>query len=333
MHASDVLRQTKPGCLATLSQSSSLILHHGWAAATVRHYAAAVNRFFSFESESGQFSFPITAEAIYDFICWCKDNSDGHSVLSSTTKRYLTGLKMWHVLHDAPFPDVNSHRVRLLFKAARLTEVSQPSKRPGATLMDIYNISQRLIDGSQRSLVLRGVLLVSFWGLARLGEVSRHPDHPHVFIRRKDVTFNAKLTKATIRLRLAKTAAPGEDQFIKLNKQPNCLDPIDALRAILSQIPGDKTNPLFPGDSIQEPVRRENIIQLLKTTHDGRSPLSGHSLRIGGASLRAHYGNPVSSLKKAGRWRSSCYQLYLRKYSKRTAHETSELAKSLRYIE
>lgn len=332
MHASDVLRQTKPGCSSTLSQSSNLILLHGWAAATIRHYAAAVNRFFSFEIEVGHVSFPITTEAVYDFICWCRDSSDGNSVLSNTTKRYLTGLKMWHVLHDAPFPDVNPHRVRLLFKAARSTEVSQPSKRPAATLMDIYNISQRLLDGSRHSLVLRGVILVSFWGLARLGEVTRHTDHPSVFVRRQDVSFNTKGTKATIRLRLEKTAAPGEDQFIRLTKQPNCLDPINALQDILSQIPGDKTSPLFPGISIQEPVKREDVLRLLKSIPGGQSSLSGHSLRIGCASLRAHYGNPVASLKKAGRWRSSCYQLYLRKYSVRTADETSKLAKTLRYV-
>lgn len=109
MHASDVLRQTSPGTSATLSQASSLLLHQGWAAAIVRHYAAAVNRYFSFAEHEGLLSFPITSEAIYNFICWCKSNKDGHTVLSNTTKQYLTGLKMWHVLHNATFPTVNPH--------------------------------------------------------------------------------------------------------------------------------------------------------------------------------------------------------------------------------
>lgn len=118
MHASDVLRQTQPGSFTKLSQASDLILLHGWAAATVCHYAAAVNRFFNFMEKTHRYPFPVTSNAISNFICWCRDNDDGYTVLGNTTKCYLTGLRMGHVLHDAPFPNINTHRVRLLFKAA-----------------------------------------------------------------------------------------------------------------------------------------------------------------------------------------------------------------------
>lgn len=329
MHASEVLCQTSRGTVAKLSQASHLILHHGWAAATIRHYAAAVNRWFSFAETKGYRSFPITTPAVYEFICWCRNNDDGHTVVSNTTRRYLTGLKMWHVLHDVAFPPVNPHRIRLLFKAARSSEVSTPRSRPGATLSDIHRLLQLLGDVSRQSLILKALILVSFWGLARLGEVTRHTDHPLVFIRRQDVSIDSGGKKATIRLRLAKTAAPGEFQFIHLTQQPNCLDPISALQRILEEIPGNRTDPLFPGTSLREPIRREVVLRVLEQVRSGGSPLSGHSLRIGGASLRAHYGNPVSSLKKAGRWKSSCYQLYLRNYSPRVARETAELAKKL----
>lgn len=111
MKASDVLCQTSRGKFATLSHASHLILHQGWAAATVRHYAAAVNRYFSFAELKGDHSFPIKTPAVYEFICWCRENEEGHTVLSNTSKRYLTGLKMWHVLHDVVFPPVNPHRI------------------------------------------------------------------------------------------------------------------------------------------------------------------------------------------------------------------------------
>lgn len=332
MPASDVLCQTSLGSFTKLSHASHLILHQGWAAATVRHYAAAVNRYLCFAEQRGHRSFPISTTAVYDFICWCRDNEEGHTVLSNTTKRYLTGLKMWHVLHDVSFPPVNPHRIRLLFKAGRSSEVSTTRSRPGATLTDIYRIIQLLDDVSRQSLVLRGVVLVCFWGLARLGEVTKHADHPQVFIRRKDVVIDSNGNKATIRLRLAKTAAPGEYQYINLRKQPNCLDPISTIERIMKEIPGRSGDPLFPGTSRHEPVKRESVLKILQEVRSGGSSLSGHSLRIGGASLRAHYGNPISSLKKAGRWKSSCYQLYLRKYSQRVASETAALAKNLRTI-
>lgn len=249
MHASNILCQTSRGAVANLSHASLLILHQGWAAATVRHYAAAVNRYFCFAELKGYRSFPITTTAVYEFICWCNDNKEGHTVLSNTTKRYLTGLKMWHVLHDATFPPINPHRIRLLFKAALSSEVSTSRSRPGATLSDIYRLIKLLDGASRQSLILKGLILVSFWGLARLGEVTRHTDHPLVFIRRQDVIIDSKGTKATIRLRLAKTAAPGESQYINLTRQPNCLDPISALQCILRDIPGNGADPLFPGTS------------------------------------------------------------------------------------
>lgn len=330
MHAFDVLRQTKPGSFAELSQASKLILDHGWAAATVRQYAAAVNRFFTFMKKTQRYPFPVTADAIYNFICWCRENDEGDTVLGSTSKCYLTGLRMWHVLHDAPFPDLNAHRIRLLFKATLSTETPKKRTRPGVTLMDVHHLYQCLTDNSRSSLVLKAVLLVGFWGLARLGELTLHPDHPLVFIRSKDVTFNANNTKATIRLRLAKTAAPGESQFIKLSRQPNILDPVSALESLLNKLSGGPNDPLFPGSSSSEPLRREKFILFLKDyrSHQ-KQPLTGHSLRIGGASLRSHYGSSVNFLKKAGRWKSSCYTLYLRKYDKKIANATAALASAL----
>lgn len=329
MHASDVLRQTSPGSFAKLSQASSLILHHGWAAATVRHYAAAVNRFFSFMESTQRYPFPITSNAVYNFICWCRDNDEGSTVLGNTAKRYLTGLRMWHVLHDKPFPLINPHRVRLLFKASLSIEGPRKHVRQGMTLMDINKLFNSL-DNSQLSLVLKAVLLVGFWGLARLGELTLHADHPSISVRRKDVIFGTNGSKATIKLRQAKTATGGEYQFLCLTKQPNVLDPVSILRRLLTDIPGKPSDPLFPGPSQSEPLRRDMFILFLKRyTTAGRSSLSGHSLRIGGASLRAHYGCSIDSLKKAGRWKSSCYQLYIRKYSKKTAKETVALAKAL----
>lgn len=329
MHASDVLRQTSPGSFAKLSQASTLILLHGWAAATVRHYAAAVNRFFSFMKNTKLYPFPITADAVYNFICWCRDNDEGKTVLGSTAKQYLTGLKMWHVLHDRPFPSINPHRVRLLFKAALSLEVPTKRVRQGITLMDVHNLFSSL-DESHSSLVLKGVLLIGFWGLARLGELTLHVDHPSIFVRRRDVTLSSGDTKATVKLRLAKTASTGEYQFLRLSKQPNILDPVAILRRLIDEIPGRPDDPLFPGTTRSTPLRRDTFVLFLQQyTNSNNSSVSGHSLRIGGASLRAHYGCLVDSLKRAGRWKSSCYRLYVRKYNTTTADETVALAKAL----
>lgn len=331
MQACTVLRQIKPGSYRTLSKASSLILNHGWAASTIRHYAAAVNRYFLFTKKYSIDSFPATTDNIYDFLCWCGENEDDNTVLSNTIKRYLTGLRMWHVLHDADFPPVNINRVRLILKATRKKELAPDPKRVGFTLMDVHRLVKDIDVLVQGGLVQRGVILVGFWGLARLGELTRANDHPEIFIRRKDISFNDDRSHAKIKLRLAKTAAPGEAQYIHLAKQPNTLDPINAVLSILRHVSGSPDDPLCPNEDRSEPVRKSLIMKYIrKFKPPNDRTWSGHSLRIGGASLRAHYGNSAESLKRAGRWRSSCYKLYVRKYDKQTAAETAALARRLR---
>lgn len=172
MQSYNILKQLKPGRIEKLSDTSSLILHHGWAALTVRHYAAAVNRYFLFANKTGTASFPATTNSIYKFICWCNDNKDNNTVLSNTTKRYLTGLRMWHVLHDTPFPIVNNHRVRLLLKASQKIELNRPSTRIGFTLIDVHRMVKDLNTQELQHIFLRGVILTGLWGLERLGELT-----------------------------------------------------------------------------------------------------------------------------------------------------------------
>lgn len=331
MHAQKVLRQIKPGSFKPLSKASTLILEHGWAASTIRHYAAAVNRYFLFTSKNGINPFPATTDSIYDFLYWCSDNEEQNTVLSNTIKRYLSGLRMWHVLHDTPFPSVDVHRIRLILKATHKKELIPDARRIGFTLMDIHQLIKDLNVSIKTDLVLRGVILTGFWGLARLGELTRSNDHPGIFIRRKDITFNKDHSHAKIKVRLAKTAAPGEYQYINLAAQPNILDPIKALVSILENISGDPDDPLFPGECSNDPIRKSMIVKHIKKFKPpGDKTWSGHSLRIGGASLRSHYGNSTDSLKRAGRWRSSCYKLYVRRYDKATANATTVLARDLK---
>lgn len=330
-HALEVLRQTSPGVFANLSSTSTFILNHGWTAATKRHYAAAVNRYFQFMENTQHYPFPTTADAMYDFVCWCTTNKNIRTVLSDTTKRYLTGIRMWHVLHNVPFPDINHHRVRLLLKAAKVTQTPPTPTRTGFTLMDVHRLIHSLDNSGSANNVLRALILVGFWGLARLGELTLSSDHPDVFIRRKDVSVNATGSSMKIRIRLAKTASPGEIQLIHLRKQPNELDPISAVMCVLHEIKGGPADPLFPGLHPTTPISRNSVISFFEKFKPEKGlSWSGHSLRIGGASLRAHCGCSVRALKKAGRWKSSAYKLYVRPYDKKTAFATDELARTLR---
>jgi hypothetical protein len=61
----------------------------------------------------------------------------------------------------------------------------------------------------------------------------------------------------------------------------------------------------------------------------GFPDLTGHSFRVGGASLRYAIGVPVEEICRLGRWTSNCYKLYLRVYSKEDIIATLELLRTL----
>lgn len=318
----------------SLDNPSLFILRHGWAPATTRQYAAAVNKFLVFLSATNEAhaTQPFRSRLIYRFIIWCSASSSKR-VSTSTIKRYLSGLRMWHCLHDKRFPAVDTHRIRLLLKSCTRTEERSSTKvRVGLTLRDVLSLTDELTTTSRMDLVTKTIILVGFWGLARLGELVENRDHPNIFIRRKDVFFYDNGSRAKIALRLAKTAKPGEIQHLHLNAQPNRLDPINALRALLQRIPGTPDDPLFPGTAPGRAMHRSLISNFLKANGPSDShKWSGHSLRIGGASFQRHAGRSVRSLKRLGRWQSDAYKIYVRKYSPGLRRSTLSLCARLHF--
>lgn len=319
------------GCL---NKPSQFILEHGWAPATTGQYAAAVNKFLVFLSTTHHADklLPYNSKLVYQFILWCSASSSKR-VTTSTIKRYLSGLRMWHSLHEAAFPQVDVHRIRLLLKSCARTQVISSGKiRVGLTLRDVVTLTDELTTTSKLDLVVKTIILIGFWGLARLGELTASRDHPDIFIRRRDVNFKGDGTSARIALRLAKTARPGEVQYLILNSQPNRLDPVNALHAVLQRIPGDPDDPLFPGASPGKPMHRSLISAFLKANGPADThQWSGHSLRIGGASFQTHAGRGVKSLNRLGRWRADAYNLYINRYSTKLQRSTTALTKQLHF--
>lgn len=328
------LLRTSPSCTVTRDDITIFILTHGWAAATTRQYAAAVNKYTKFfltrDIESSML--PVTSKDVYMFILWCA-SSTNTKISSSTIRRYLTGLRMWHTLHGQPFPSVDIHRVRLLLKSCAKSEVKKVRRiRCGLNLQDILDLTDRLTSDNIVDLVTKAVILVGFWGLARLGELTLHPDHPLIFLRRRDVKFSSDGRHATLRLRLAKTSAPGEAQLIRLRSQPNRLDPINVLHELLLRVPGESLDPLFPGSNLSVPISRSHIVRFLKSNGpQDKNMWSGHSLRIGGASFQSFIGRPLVSLKRLGRWKSSSYKRYVRRYSPELGASTLTLSSLIHF--
>lgn len=90
------------------------------------------------------------------------------------------------------------------------------------------------------------------------------------------------------------------------------------LQSIIQSRPERRRSPVSPlfQTNIGHPITRAIFVRWLKSsltaigTSDNR--LKGHSLCIGGATELQAMGVPDTMIQAAGRWRSSCYQLYIR---------------------
>lgn len=120
-------------------------------------------------------------------------------------------------------------------------------------------------------------------------------------------------------VRGAKTARPGVAQPILLNRQPNKLCPVNAVLRRLRTATGAGES-LF--GYVSQDVSRINLTRSVVVSRCqqvwrsyGWELLSGHSFRVGGASLRAALGVDHSDIQRLGRWTSDCYKLYIREYN------------------
>lgn len=318
---------------------SALQLHllYGWRDSTLKSYNGAVKKFLAYWASTSQppFVLPASPADIYGF-CWWAGRVNGaatdHDISSKTLSNYLSGLKAWHLFHDVVYPHVTAERVAVLLRASARADALVPKTPPKPPIMIEHMMALfiKLADGSERDQAVLDVAICTFWGLARLGEFTYDSQIGKPSWLNSVLREDAHVSPGSISIsvRGAKTAKAGESQPILLNAQPNCLCPVRAIRRRLASA-------LEPDDSLfgywERGVRvnltRSAVIRRCKDVWDveGWTTLSGHSFRVGGASLRNALGINHTDIQTLGRWTSSCYLIYLRTYTEEEIKRTSSI--------
>ncbi|KAH9819129.1 hypothetical protein DFH28DRAFT_856722, partial [Melampsora americana] len=136
--------------------------------------------------------------------------------------------------------------------------------------------------------------ICAFWGLARLAELTYdNSEGPTSWLNSlwfSDVTSEAETATVCLHIRGAKTAKAGVAQRILLNSQPNVLCPVEAVKRRL-RTTTTGTDSLFGyggSDGIRRNLTRSQVVaRCVRIWHEhGWHGISGHSFRVGGASLR-----------------------------------------------
>ncbi|KAI7933353.1 hypothetical protein MJO29_016915 [Puccinia striiformis f. sp. tritici] len=322
--------------------STNLHILSAWEKSTLLGHNCAVKKYLAFSGQRGRtkFNLPLSAADVEDFCMWAGRNnyiSNPKKINATTLKKYLVGLKAWHTFHAVRFPDWNRDRLTLILKGSTKADkaTTNTRKKPAVMLWHLVFLYNTLCKGSNFDRALADLVLVAFWGLARLSELTYDSDAGDVYhsksILTSDVTFSPDGTlprTVLLTVRGAKTAGPGESQLIALGSQPNVLCPVRAVERRLAET-GSTPTSLFgynAGSVRMHLTRRRAVDRIQQVLFDGgHEHLLGHSFRVGGASFRNAYGMSSEDICRIGRWVSSCYRVYLRQYSQQDVHRTSKL--------
>lgn len=161
------------------------LMSGSWALSAIEGINTAVRKLLAFGEENKikkSALIPLSNRLLHEFIVWAGRslesplvNNQKHKIKAATIDSYITGIKSWHLFHDEFFPDTQSHKTRLLLKAAEAGDAElgllRQRDKPPVLLKHLGQLLQSLTKGGGREQAALMIALMAFWGMARLGEL------------------------------------------------------------------------------------------------------------------------------------------------------------------
>jgi hypothetical protein len=289
------------------------LLLEGNAGTTSTTYKSGMNRLGGFAVGLGialSALFPATVHCLLAFST--RLFIDG--LAAATIRSYLTAVRSFSVDAGYSLDAFGNARLKRLLRAIeRRRPPGKAKKRLPLTTAVLGLIIPFISITSLHGVVLRAILCVGVFGLFRAGELVTKNRFSCILLRKDAKWFPDRVE---ITLAQSKTDYFREGVTVKVFKVGSLLCPYTALirawHAAPLQRPGA---PLFQQLS-GHPVTYKSFVAGLRSALDAagldRKAYAAHSMRIGGASSLAAAGVPAATIKTLGRWRSLCYQRYVR---------------------
>lgn len=317
-----------------------------WMGSTLKGYSSGMAKFIEFkEKTAGGFNAdaPIKDDDIYDFIAWAgksqvqKDNGPNREIASGTIKNYLNGIRAWHVIKHRRVPSASTEVVGMLLNATERMEEQKSLETMKQPVMvhQLFDLVRYCHKRSPEHDLVASTAIVAFWGMARLGELLRDSAGDGALLRHH-VEFGESDGERFVQLHLrkAKTARKGEIQIIHLRRQHNILDPVAAMERLMrSNTRSDRDDLVFavPRGGRMVALKKARFLKLAEEIWGTASigTWSGHSFRVGGASLRFNLGTSMKRIARQGRWKSLTYLRYLKAYTEDDIKYTIEFLRAI----
>ena len=281
---------------------------------------------------------PASFEVLHSFALWVVTdpkaldaslvaNTRFEPVSIATARKYLSGIRAWHIAQGWPEPLSKEAHKRIEWSLRGLQNIfgsrTRPV-RPPITIPMLRALRATLDLSNTFDACIWAMACCAFWGMMRFGEVSvksRKDFDGAKHLKRSDAFMGYDLDgKRYARLDLpsAKTAAAGEIQSVYVVPQSD-LCPIEALTNMAKVTPAGASDPLFSWTdktgTIRPMVKDKALARINAILQAwGWGTAFGHSFRIGGASFYLAQGKNPEHIRIAGRWKSLAYQVYIRSF-------------------
>lgn len=291
----------------------------GLAPSTSKSYMTGQTHFVRFAAArqlSASSIFPVSSFVILAFVTYLFALTTTLSY--NTIKSYLCHVKMLSKTLAADTTAFSCERLAYALRSIRRRRGDRKRKKRVPITIQLLLVFFTFLDPALVAHhALRAVLAVGVYGLFRSGElVPKHRGADGENLLRRCNVLWVSDTKVTIHLDQSKTDTFREGVDIHLFKDGSESCPYSALRHHWENAPDkSSTAPVFQnedGSALTYTQLSAAIKNLAAAAGLDPSSISGHSMRVGGATSLAMLGVPAHIIKEFGRWRSLAYQIYTR---------------------
>jgi hypothetical protein len=146
---------------------------------TLLSYNAAVKKIVKSMEAQGKpsFNLPISADNVYHFVFWAgreEGRQRRQDIAAKMVAKYIYRIKAWHLYHNQCYPLAKEARVAVMLRASAKEDAVIPpkDKKKAVMISHLVQLARVLALGGEKEKAVLDLALVTFWGLARLGEIT-----------------------------------------------------------------------------------------------------------------------------------------------------------------
>ena len=254
-------------------------------------------------------------------------------VRASTIEVYLSGIRAAHLESGLNPPNIRTDRIKLIINGKSHEDCQKKQTGELTTRLPITPNMLKLfkaeLSNSNMSYsdtrMIWAVACMLFFGGFRPGELLCRNSlsfDPHNALLGKDIKMktvkvnNLETETMQVYLVTEKADSSGNGKIVDIYSSASTLCPIQAFKKFRDQAKIEEKKPVFRlqnGKNFTTKMLNEKLKQYLGKHVDTECKrVTGHSFRIGIASLVAQLGYSEEQIKSLGRWSSEAYLKYLR---------------------